>query len=600
MSARESTGWVPAAKPPAGGPPRWRFPIAAALRRTFAKGYGAPQLRADLLAGVVVGIVALPLSMALAIAVGVPPQHGLYTAIIAGAIVAVLGGCKFQVSGPTAAFVVILAPIVSRHGLGGLLTAGLMAGFLLVVMGVARLGNLIEYIPHPVTTGFTTGIATVIAALQIKDALGLQTGPLPEHFFAKLGAFWQARATAHIGELAIAVVTFALLKLLPRVTRRIPAPLIAIAGVTAVVALIGRLVPAFHVATIGTRFHTTVNGVDVAGIPSVFPHPSLPWGATPLSYDLLRDLFPAAFAIAMLGAIESLLSAVIADGVTDTKHDPNSELVGLGIGNIVAPFFGGIAATGALARTATNIRSGARSPFAAVVHAVVVLGAMLLMAPLVAYVPMASLAALMVFVAWNMAELHNFVGIVRVAPKSDVIVLLTCFLLTVATDMVVAVSVGFVLAALLFMRRMSELTESRLQLDSSQDGDATKVPKGAVLYEINGPLFFGAAQKALRALSLQSKDTFKVLIIHLGRVPVIDATGLVALENTISGALKARRDVILAGPLPRPREIFDKAKLEKKHAGLQIVKDLDAAIARAEELLADRQTPLVVPTQPPG
>jgi SulP family sulfate permease len=300
----------------------------------------------------------------------------------------------------------------------------------------------------------------------------------------------------------------------------------------------------------------------------------------------------------MLGAIESLLSAVIADGVTDTKHDPNSELVALGIGNMVAPFFGGIAATGALARTATNIRSGARSPFAAVTHALVVLVAMLALAPLIAYVPMASLAALMVYVAWNMAELHNFVGIVRVAPKSDVLVLLTCFLLTVFTDMVVSVSVGFVLAALLFMRRMSELTESRLTLDASQEGGSTKVPKGALLYEINGPLFFGAAQKALRALGLR-RDGFKLVIIHLGRVPVIDATGLVALENTISGALRAHRDVILAGPLPKPQQIFDKAKLEKKHVGLRIAKDVDAAVALAERLLADRKTPLAVPAVPP-
>jgi SulP family sulfate permease len=327
----------------------------------------------------------------------------------------------------------------------------------------------------------------------------------------------------------------------------------------------------------------------------MFPAPGLPWGSAPLSYGFIRDLLPAAFAIAMLGAIESLLSAVIADGVTDTKHDPNSELVALGVGNIVAPFFGGIAATGALARTATNIRSGARSPFAAVTHSAVVLVSMLALAPLIAYVPMASLAALMVFVAWNMAELHNFIGIVRVAPKSDVLVLLTCFLLTVLTDMVVAVSVGFVLAAILFMRRMSELTESRLQLDASQEGGSTAVPKGALLYEINGPLFFGAAQKALRALGGR-RDGFKVLVIHLGRVPVIDATGFVALENTISGAIKARKDVILAGPLPRPREIFDKARLEKKHAGLQIAKDLDAAVAIAERLLADRKTPLVVPT----
>jgi SulP family sulfate permease len=598
MSARDSSGWIPATTPPAGGPTPPRIPIAAALRRTFAKGYGAPQLRADLLAGVVVGIVALPLSMALAIAVGVPPQHGLYTAIMAGALVAVLGGCKFQVTGPTAAFVVILAPIASKYGLQGLLTAGLMAGVLLVVMGVTRLGSLIEYIPHPVTTGFTTGIATVIAALQIKDALGLDTGPVPEHFLGKLAAFWHARGTAHAGELAVAVATFALLRLLPRLTRKVPAPLLAIAAVTAVAALIAHLTPGFRVATIGTRFHTTIHGVVVAGIPSTFPTPSLPWGSAPLGYGFIRELLPAAFAIAMLGAIESLLSAVIADSVTDTKHDPNSELVALGVGNIVAPFFGGIAATGALARTATNIRSGARSPFASVTHAALVLVSMLLLAPLIAYVPMASLAALMVFVAWNMAELHNFAGIVRVAPKSDVIVLLTCFLLTVFTDMVISVSVGFVLAAILFMRRMSELTESRLQLDSSQEGGSTAVPKGALLYEINGPLFFGAAQKALRALGGR-RDGFKVMVIHLGRVPVIDATGLVALENTISGALKARKDVIIAGPLPRPRQIFDKAQLEKKYTGLRIAKDIDSAIAVAERLLADRKTPLVVPA-PPG
>src|SRR5215471_4115301 len=442
MSARESSGWIPAVPPPTGGPTPPRFPIGAALRRTFAKGYGAPQLRADLLAGVVVGIVALPLSMALAIAVGVPPQHGLYTAIVAGALVAVLGGCKFQVTGPTAAFVVILAPIASEHGLKGLLTAGLMAGAILIVMGVARLGNLIEYIPHPVTTGFTTGIATVIALLQLKDGLGLDTGKLPEHFLAKLAAFWHARGTAHLGDLLVAVATFVLLRLLPRVTRRVPAPLLAIAAVSGVVAVIARIHPAFHVDTIGTHFHTTVHGVEIAGIPSVFPTPTLPWSGTPLSYAFIRQLLPAAFAIAMLGAIESLLSAVIADGVTDTKHDPNSELVALGIGNIVAPFFGGIAATGALARTATNIRSGARSPFASVTHALVVLASMLALARWVAFVPMASLAALLLQVAWNMAELRNFVGILRVAPKSDVTVLLTCFGLTVLFDMVVAVSVG--------------------------------------------------------------------------------------------------------------------------------------------------------------
>jgi SulP family sulfate permease len=592
-SGAQTGDGVPAAK-------RAPFPIASALRRTFAKGYGVRELRADALAGVVVGIVSLPLSMALAIAVGVPPQHGLYTAIVAGIVVALLGGCKFQITGPTAAFVVILAPIASKHGLGGLLTAGLLAGFLLVLMGAARLGNLIEYIPHPVTTGFTTGIATVIAGLQLKDALGLETGPLPDHFVARLAAFWHARASARPAELAVAVGTFALLLLIPRLTRRIPAPLLALAGITAAVALLARLWPAFSVATIGTRFHTSIDGVEVAGIPSVLPNMAWPWSPMPLDYALIRELLPAAFAIAMLGAIESLLSAVISDGATDTKHDPNAELVGLGIGNIVAPLFGGIAATGALARTATSIRAGARSPFAAVVNAGVVLTAMLVLAPLVAYVPMASLAAMLVYVAWNMSELHNFRGILRVAPKSDVAVLLTCYVLTVFTDMGVAVSVGFVLAALLFMRRMSELTESRVRLDAAQEGGSAVVPPGTLLYEINGPLFFGAAQKAMRALVTRDKNAFKVVIIHLGRVSVIDATGLVALENTISSLLKARRDVIVAGPLPRPREVFDKAMLERKYAGLRIRQDLDAAIALATELLAERKTPLAAPVVPPG
>ena len=594
---RDSSGWIPAVAPPDAGAPKGRIPIAMALRRTFAKGYGWPDLRADMMAGTVVGIIALPLSMALAIAVGVPPQHGLYTAIIGGALVALLGGCKFQITGPTAAFIVILAPITAKHGLAGLLTAGLMAGVLLIAMGIARLGNLIEYIPHPVTTGFTTGIATVVAALQIKDAFGLQTGPLPDHFAGKLAAFWHARGTARPVELAFAVATFALLRLLPRVTRRIPAPLIALAVVSAAGAAVAALFPGVTLATVGSRFHTTIGGVDVAGIPNVLPTPALPWGDHGLSYAFVRELLPGAFAIAMLGAIESLLSAVIADGVTDTKHEPNSELVALGIGNLVAPLFGGVAATGALARTATNIRSGARSPFSAVTHSIVVLAAMLVLAPLIAYVPMAALAALLVYVSVNMSEVHNFKGIVKVAPRSDVVVLLTCFLLTVFTDMVVAVSVGFVLAALLFMRRMSELTESRLKLDSSQEGGSTAVPKGVLLYEINGPLFFGAAQKAMRALGMQRKGAFEVLIIHLGRVPVIDATGLVALENTISSARKAKRDVILAGPLPRPRDMFDKADLERKYAGLRIVKDVDAAVALATSLLAARHP---APPQPPS
>lgn len=559
------------------------IPIASAMKRAFAKGYGAPELRADILAGIVVGIVALPLSMALAIAVGAPPQHGLYTAMVAGGAVALLGGCKFQVTGPTAAFIVVLAPVLATHGLSGLLTAGLMAGVLLVAMGVARLGRLIQFIPHPVTTGFTTGIATVIATLQIKDALGLHVERMPEHFIEKVGALWAARGTANLAELAVAATTLALLLTVPKVQKKVPAPLVALTAVSAAVALVSVLWPGFSVTTIGTRFTSVVNGVEVAGIPQALPTPALPWGSG-LSLGLLRDLFPAAFAIAMLGAIESLLSAVVADGMTGTKHDPDAELVALGVGNILAPLFGGIAATGALARTATNIRAGARSPLAAVTHALVILLAILLLAPLIAYVPMAALAALLLLVAWNMSEIEGFVGVVKVAPKSDVFVLLTCYFLTVVFDMVIAVSVGVVLAAFLFMRRMAELTESRTLLDDGTESGDVPLPPGVVLYEVNGPLFFGAAQKAMGALNITQSARYKVVILHLGKVPVIDGTGLVALDNCIQRLIRQKKLVVVSGPLPKPQRVFDKARLEQRHPGLSFVETLSVAIAKAAQL----------------
>lgn len=560
-------------------------PIATALRRVFARGYGRADLRADVLAGLVVGVVALPLSMALAIAVGAPPQHGLYTAMVAGAVVALLGGCKFQVTGPTAAFVVILAPVLNQHGLSGLLTAGLLAGLMLVALGVARLGTLIQFIPHPVTTGFTTGIATVIATLQIKDVFGLSTGPMPDHYGDKLAALWHARHSARLPELLVALGTLGVLLGMPRLTRRIPAPLVAIGLSSALVALLSRWFPGWGVDTIGTRFHTLVDGVSVPGIPAILPSPTWPFGSG-LSLSLVRELLPSAFAIALLGAIESLLSAVIADGMTGTKHDPNAELVALGIGNILAAIFGGIAATGALARTATNIRAGARSPFAAVTHAGVILLSILLLSPLVAHVPMAALAALLLLVAWNMSELHGFIGVLRVAPKSDVLVLLTCFGLTVIFDMVIAVSVGFVLAAILFMRRMAELTKARLVVESEQ-GSEVLLPPRVHLYEINGPLFFGAAQNAVAALHASQHDRRGgVMILHLGRVPVIDSTGLVALDNAIASLLRHKQEVVLAGPLPKPRKVFEKARLAEKYPRLRMADDLEAAIRIAGELSA--------------
>lgn len=564
-----------------------RIPIAAALRKTLRSGYDLAAFRADAMAGLVVGIVALPLSMALAIAVGVPPQHGLYTAIVAGAIVALTGGSKFQVTGPTAAFVVILAPIVSRYGLAGLLTAGLMAGFLLVAMGVARLGRWIQFIPHPVTTGFTAGIATVIATLQIKDLFALPIAHMPETYLEKVEALFAARAGASPSDFGVALLTFLALlglpKYLPKLSARVPAPLVAIVVASGLSALLHWLIPAFQVATIGSRFSAEVAGRVVPGIPQVPPLPTLPWGSGGLTLGAISQLGSAAFAIAMLGAIESLLSAVIADGMTGKKHDPDAELIGLGLGNIVAPFFGGIAATGALARTATNIRAGARSPVAAVVHALVVLLAVLLFAPLVAFVPMASLAALLLLVAWRMSEVRHFLTIVRIAPKSDVLVLLLCYGLTVLFDMVVAVSVGVVLAALLFMRRTAELTYGRF-LDSGRGETDHEMVPGMTLYEIAGPLFFGAAQNAVNALEAVGSES-RVVVLALGRVPSIDATGFVALESAIARLSRAKKSVVLAGPLPEPRAVFQRANLEQ-HPRIYFADTLSAGIEKARQLLA--------------
>ncbi|MEI8254190.1 MAG: C4-dicarboxylic acid transporter DauA [Deltaproteobacteria bacterium] len=560
-----------------------RLPISMAIRRAMSAGYTRETFRADLLAGVVVGIVALPLSMALAIAVGVPPQHGLYTAIIAGAVTALTGGSKFQITGPTAAFVVILAPIVNRFGLNGLLTAGLMAGVMLVGMGLAGLGRFITFIPHPVTTGFTAGIATVIATLQIKDVFGLHVVHMPDEYLGKVHALWLARSSASWQEFVVAITTLGLLIGIPRVLRKIPAPLVAIASVSVVVTVLARFVPGFHVATIGTRFHALVGGHEIAGIPPLPPTPMLPWGPNGISLATFRELGSAAFAIAMLGAIESLLSAVVADGMTGKRHDPNAELVGQGIGNIIAPFFGGIAATGALARTATNVRAGGRTPISAVVHSAVVLLSILVLAPAVAYIPMASLAGLLLLVAWNMSEVRHAIHTVRVAPRSDVFVLLTCFVLTVVFDMVVAVSTGVMLAALLFMRRMAEMTQSRLLLEN--ENESTHIlPHGVALYEINGPLFFGAAQNAVSSLEAIGANV-RILVLGLGHVPVIDSTGMVALESMIARLQQAKVFVIIAGPLPEPRKMFEKVQLELHMKHVMFTSTLDQALLVARDLV---------------
>jgi sulfate permease, SulP family len=561
--------------------------IGAALREALRENYDVRTLRADLMAGIVVGVVALPLSMALAIASGVPPQHGLYTAIVAGFVIALLGGSPVQVSGPTAAFVVILAPIAVRFGLGGLLVATLAAGVILFAMGAAGMGQFIEYVPYPVTTGFTAGIAVVIGTLQLQDFLGLTVPRMPEHYLERLGALLRAVSTVRLADVSVGLITLAVLLLWPRVKSKIPPPIVALTVAALTAVALARSVPGFSVATINTRFSYAAAGVRRPGIPREPPRPVLPWrlpgpDGAPLrvNLDLLRELMPAAFAIAILGAIESLLSATVADGMTRRRHDPDAELMAQGIGNVLAPFFGGIAATGAIARTATNIRSGARSPVAAVVHSFVVLAAVLLLAPWLGYLPMASLAALLLVVAWNMSDSKHFAHLLRVAPRSDVAVLLTCFTLTVVFDMVVSVTAGVLMAALLFMRRMAEVSGVELVSEGHPQLEEP-LPRGVVLYDIAGPLFFGAAQKAMRALQAMEGRHVRVVVLDVEHVPAIDATGIVALESLVADLNESGIKVILVAIQDQPLRALARAGWRNRKGRLRIFRSFEHGIALA-------------------
>ena len=560
------------------------------------KQYSREEFLSDLIAGLTVGIVALPLAMALAIASGVPPQHGIYTSIVAGVAIAVLGGTRTSVSGPTAAFVVLLAPVAQRFGVGGLLLATFLAGLLLLVLGLSRMGRLVSFIPHPVTAGFTAGIGVVIALLQVRDLLGLSVPRMPEHFPERVVALARALPGARAPDVWIGGVTLASLILLQKFARRLPGPLIALALGAATAWMLGRCGEGFRVDTIASRFTYVADGELLHGIPRRLPILAWPWswpgpGGEPLvlSLGLLRELLGPAFAIAALGAIESLLCAVVADGMAGTRHDPDVELVAQGVGNLLAPLFGGIAATGAIARTATGIRAGARTPVSAIVHALFVLAAVLLLAPLLGYLPMASLAALLLVVAWNMSDVRHFAHVVRVAPKSDLLVLLVCFSLTVLFDMVVAVSVGIVLAALLFMRRMAEISGARISEDYHPH---LKDPhlKDVVVYEIGGPLFFGAAEKAISTIE-RVRGKARAVILVMDQVPVIDVTGLVALESLI-GKLEAHRTlVVIAGARAGPREALRKAGIVEEPGKLALCADDDEALLLVRMYLGIAEAP---------
>lgn len=529
--------------------------IGAGLRAALRDGYGPADLRKDLLAGLTIGIVAVPLAMALAIATGVPPQYGLYTAIVAGIVIALTGGSRFNVSGPTAAFVVVLLPIVQQHGIGGLLIATIMAGIILVMLGIARMGALIQFVPYPVVLGFTAGIGVVIATFQLPDFLGLDIASASTHYVDRVVAILQALPGMDPAELALGLATLAILLSWPRLRLPVPAPLVGLVF-AAVVGWVANQWADGTIETIASRFSWEFRGQTGQGIPSIAPAFMLPWhqpgpdGAPlQLGFGLIQDLLGPAIAIALLGAIESLLCAVIANGLTQTRHDPNAELVGQGLGNIIAPLFGGITATAAIARTATNIRSGARSPIAAVVHSLVVLLAVVGLAGLLGLVPMAALAALLFVVAWNMSEPHLFMRTLRSAPRGDVAILLTCFLLTVLFDMVLAVGVGVGLAAALFIRSMAQLTHSS-RIPGGGHPAAAGLPAEVAVYDVNGPLFFAAAERAVSSLHVVDPGV-RVIMLEMTDVPSMDGTAVVAVQGLADELRRQGVALIFVGLQPR-------------------------------------------------
>ncbi len=563
-------------------------PLFAAWRDAWRHGYGAHALRGDITAGLTVGIIAIPLAMALAIAVGVPPQHGLYTVLLASPLIALTGGSRFNVSGPTAAFVVILLPITQQYGLGGLLLCTMLAGVILIALGLLQAGRLIAFVPYPVILGFTAGIGIVIATLQIKDALGLAVAGHPEHYLGQLAALGAALPSLQPGDTLVAALTLAILILWPRLVPKIPGHLIALLGGTALALALEA--GGISVATLGERFSYTLDGVEHPGIPPLLPEFAWPWllpGADGqplvLSFELLHQLLAPAFAIAMLGAIESLLCAVVADGMTGTTHQPNGELIGQGLGNLVAPLFGGITATAAIARTAANVRAGAFSPLAAIIHAGVVLVAVLWLAPWFSHLPMAALAALLLMVAWNMSEAPHVAHTLRIAPRSDVLVLLTCLLLTVLFDMVLAVGVGLLLAAGLFIKRMSELTDTS-QVSPATD-ELSALPPEIAAFSIRGPLFFGAADKALNALRRFNPEV-RVVIVDLSNVPLLDMTALAIIESVIKDYRRRGIVLIFSGASPRLRLKLRRAGFGQQPGQLLHVHNFERARSKANRLLA--------------
>lgn len=544
---------------------------------TTLRNYDRPQFLADLKAGVIVGIVALPLAIAFAIASGVSPDRGLYTAIIAGFLISALGGSRVQIGGPTGAFVVIVYGTVQQHGVEGLMVATIMAGVMLVGLGLVGLGSAIKFIPHPVVTGFTSGIALIIFSSQIRDVLGLEMDAVPVDFLEKWHAYGEALHTLDPVTVAVAALALATLVFWPRVSRKVPGPFVALMGTTVLVHTFG-----LDVETIGSRF---------GEISSSFPTPSVPT----IDLATVSALIGPAVTIALLGGIESLLSAVVADGMIGGRHRSNMELVGQGVANIVTPLFGGIPATGAIARTATNIKSGGRTPVAGIVHALTLLLITLFFGRWAAYIPFAALGAILIVVAYHMSEWRAFRAEFT-APRSDALVMLTTFSLTVVVDLTVAIQVGLVLAALLFMKRMAEVTNVQaVTRELRDDGDAYAtdpngarrrvVPDGVEVYEINGPFFFGAAGKFKEHVESVLGQP-KVLILRLRNVPAIDSTGMHALGQVVKRSRQEGTLVILSDVHAQPMFALAQSYLMDEIGEENVCGDLDTALERARAHIA--------------
>lgn len=526
------------------------------------------QWLSNIISGVIVGVVALPLGMAFAIASGAKPEQGLYTAIVAGLLVSIFGGSRLQIAGPTGAFIVILAGITAEYGIEGLQLATLMAGLMLLGMGLMRMGAVIKFIPAPVIVGFTAGIGVIIWVGQWQHFFGLPAAS-GEHFHQKLWQLFVSLPELHPATTGLALLSLALVLFSNRIpgVRRIPGPLVAMVVASAIQALMQ-----FEgVVTIGSAF---------GGIPQELPGFSLPEVTT----SRVIELIGPAFTIAMLGAIESLLSAVVADGMSGTRHNSNQELIGQGIANIFTPMFGGFAATGAIARTATNIRNGGTSPLAGIVHALTLVLIILVLAPLAASIPLAALAAILFVVAYNMSELKHFAYMVRRAPRADVAILLTTFLLTVFTDLVVAVNIGVILAMLQFMRRMAASVEVQ-QVGGRELGAETEgLPEGVLVYAIEGPFFFGAVESFERALVHTNTDP-KVLVISLKRVPFMDITGLQTLEEVTTKLQQRGVKVVMCGASARVQAKLEKAGIIAQIGAENYLRECEAAVGRCHALV---------------